>query len=270
MVEAAIVNHTTSLFAELALRSLLTSVAAGPIEFDLRVTVVDNHSTDDVDALRDVVQECGARFELSRWPAADADFNTHGDVLRDFVVSRPSADYFLLVDSDIDFESDQAVQTMVAELVTDQTLWAVQARFSSAEVREEGSSLDIWAGRPFEAMLGNWVWDEDSRVPVKGTIHRRCHPGATLVRNSDFFLGLAHRVGFSSAVVIGGDPDVGGFFDTFGLTSAVMAAAGYRYALSVVRTHHFFMASYDKVHVAAREWDCRQRLKRFDTARPGA
>lgn len=179
------------------------------------------------------------------------------------MLARPDADFYLLVDSDIDFESEAAVQTMLAELEADSTLWAVQARFSSAETREEGSSLDIWAGRPFEVMLGNWSWDEEARVPVKGTIHRRCHPGATLVRNTELLRGLAEHIGFSSLVNIAGDPDVGGFFDTFGIASAAMAAAGYRYALSSVRVHHFFMASYDKVHVAAREWDARQRLKRL-------
>jgi hypothetical protein len=266
VVETAIVNHNTSLFAELALRSLVASVASEDGQCDLRITIVDNHSDDDVAPLITAADDLGADFALSRWPAAEAAFNTHGDVLRDFVLARPEADFYLLVDSDIDFESDRAMQTMLGELDSDGRLWAVQARFSSAEAREHGASLDIWAGRPFEATLGDWIWDEDSRVPVRGTIHPRCHPGATLVRNSELFQGLAHRVGFSSAVVIAGDPAVGGFFDTFGLTSAAMAAAGHRYDLSDVRCHHFFMASYDKVHVVAREWDCRRRLERFGRA----
>lgn len=263
VVEAAIVNHNTSLFAELALRSLLASFESGDQSCDLRVTVVDNHSTDDVEPLLEVAKDADVMFQLSRWPATEATFNTHGDVLRDFVLARPDADFYLLVDSDIDFETPAAVQVMLAELLDDASLWAVQTRFSSAESKEEGSSLDIWAGRPFEATLGNWSWDETSRVPVSGVIHRRCHPGATLVRNSGLFQGIAHRIGFSSLVVIAGDPEVGGFYDTFGMTSAAMEAAGYRYDLSQARAHHFFMASYDKVHIAAREWDCRQRLRRF-------
>ena len=263
VVEAAIINHNTSLFAELALRSLLASVEDGDQNCDLRITVVDNHSTDDLDALVDTAKDKGAQFERSRWPASEATFNTHGDVLRDFVLARRDADFYLLVDSDIDFETPAALQTMLAELQEDASLWAVQARFSSVESKDEGSSLDIWAGRPFEVTLENWSWDETSRVPVSGVIHRRCHPGATLVRNSELFQGVANRIGFSSLVVIAGDSDVGGFYDTFAMASAAMEAAGYRYDLSQARAHHFFMANYDKVHVAAREWDCRQRLRRF-------
>jgi hypothetical protein len=47
------------------------------------------------------------------------------------------------------------------------------------------------------------------------------------------------------------------------MVSTVMGAVGYRYALSEVLVHHFFTASYDKVHVAAREADARRRLERF-------
>lgn len=81
IVYAAIVNHNTSLFAELALRSLVASVGAGDRECDLRITVLDNHSTDDVESLLAAANEASASFELTRWPAADATFNTHGDVL---------------------------------------------------------------------------------------------------------------------------------------------------------------------------------------------
>jgi glycosyltransferase involved in cell wall biosynthesis len=263
VVEAVIVNHNTSLFAELALRSLVASVDQGKDVCDLHITVVDNHSTDDTSTLRDVIDATGATFELSRWPAVEGGPNTHGDVLRDFVLAHPGADYFLFVDSDIDWESPAAVQTMIAELDADPTRWAVQARFTSAEAKETDSSLDIWAGREFKTQLVDWSWDPDSKVPVEGTIHRRVHPGATLVRNTALFRGVADHVGFSSLVVIAADPEMGGFHDTFGMASAVHRAAGFEYALSAVRVHHFFMASYDKVHVAAREWDCRQRLARF-------
>ena len=266
-VEAVIVNHNTSLFAELALRSLHASIEAGPELPGLRLTVLDNHSTDSQEGLLDAVKAAGANFELSRWPAKEAQLNTHGDVLRDFVLGHPDPDYYLFIDSDIDFETQVAAQTMVDELEADPGLWAVQARFSSTEAREPGASLDIWAGRDYRVVLGEFDfgegWRDDSRTAVTGTIHRRCHPGATLVRNSDLFQGLAAGIGFSSAVMIAADPAIGGFYDTFGLVSAGMGAAGYHYGLSSVRVHHFFMASYDQVHVVAREADCRRRLSRF-------
>ena len=173
------------------------------------------------------------------------------------------ADYYLFVDSDIDFETEAAPQIMLGELEAAPEQWAVQARFSWNEGQEPGSSLDIWAGRPFEVTLSPWGWEESQRAPIKGTVHARCHPGATLVRNSPLFQELVRRVGFASMVVIAGDTEIGGFHDTLGMVSTVMAAAGYRYGLSKVMVHHFFMASYDQVHVVAREVDARRRLERF-------
>ena len=264
LIEAVIVNHNTSLFAELALRSLVATSGEPGEPYRLAVTVMDNHSADDTGPLVDAVLELGAQFQLSRWPAAGVNLNSHGDVLRDFVLARPEADYFLFIDSDIDFESDRPLAVMLAELAEDPNLWAVQARFSSVERREgEGASLDIGAGRPFRASIGEWVWDETSKVPVSGIGHARCHPGATLIRNSQLFQGVARHVGFSSLVVIAADPEVAGFHDTLGMASAAFAGFGSRYALSAARVHHFFMASYDRVHIEAREVDARNRLARF-------
>lgn len=67
-MEAAIVKHNTSLFAELALRSLLASFEGGYQSCDLRVTVVDNHSTDDVEPRLDVAKDAGVMFQLSSGP----------------------------------------------------------------------------------------------------------------------------------------------------------------------------------------------------------
>src|SRR5689334_17713044 len=129
LVRAVIVNHNTSLFSELALRSLLGSHASDRA-IDLDVTVADNHSSDPhVSQLRAACDELGSRFELSRWPVDGSTVNTHGDVLRDFVLAHPDADHFLFVDCDIDFEEAGAVTTMLEDLDADDTLWCVQARF---------------------------------------------------------------------------------------------------------------------------------------------
>src|SRR2546425_12064280 len=107
MIEAVIVNHNTSAFAELCLRSLRASEdrAVG-----MRVTVADNDSDDDgVGALRDAAAECGARFERSRWPYSESTVNTHGDVLRDFVLGSPDALYYLFLDADVVFTQRHSV-----------------------------------------------------------------------------------------------------------------------------------------------------------------
>ena len=265
LVDAIIVNHDTSMFSELALRSLVASTAAGSETCRLHITVVDNHSSDDgLPSLRGAIDELGATFELSRWPIATRTLNTHGDVLRDFVLAHPEADHYLFVDCDIDFDTDAVTQTMLDELVADDSLWAIQARFSSVEAKYgEGSSLDIWAGRPIEVVAAEWSWDPDSRMPIMGSIKPRCHPGATLVRNAPILRRVAEGIGFHCALTMSQDTGLAGFYDTLGLASAVMTAASYRYTLSSAVVHHFFNASYDDVHVAARERDCRARLARF-------
>jgi hypothetical protein len=268
LVRAVIVNHNTSLFSELAVRSLIRSHEADRGEIDLDVTVVDNHSSDEhLGPLRAACDELGASFELSRWPADDKLLNTHGDVLRDFVLADERADHFLFVDCDIDFEEAGAVSTMLDDLTSDEELWAVQARFRWTEENNgRDTSLDIWAGRPIDLRVGRAIDRWDDVTAFGGTIQRRCHPGATLIRNTDLFRGVAGIVGFSCAVRMSADPDHAGFLDTLGLASAAMGAHGYRYGLSRTTVHHFFMASYDDEHVAAREADARERLNRFATS----
>ena len=130
VVEAVIVNHNTSLFSTLALRSL---AASAPVSCDMRITVMDNHSDDaDVDDLRSAVDQVGSAFVRSRWPAATGDVNTHGDVLRDLVLSHSAADYFLFVDCDIDFDKPATVDTMPAARLFD-TLG-----LASAEAQSQG------------------------------------------------------------------------------------------------------------------------------------
>jgi len=100
VIEACIVNHNCSQFSELALRSLVaTNRGAG-----VHVSVVDNHSTDPgVDALREATDALGARFVLARWPAESARVNSHGEVLRDFVLDHSGAEFYLFVDADVVF-----------------------------------------------------------------------------------------------------------------------------------------------------------------------
>lgn len=262
-IEAVIVNHDTSLFSELALRSLWALGTAAP----LRVTVSDNHSSDaDLASLQAACRELGAAFEPTRWPVAEKRVNTHGDVLRDFVSAGPDADYYLFVDCDIDFDEPDVVGTMLDDLGSDPALWAVQARFRSTERSHgEGASLDIWAGRPISVHVGaDWGSGMDERpLGVVGHIYPRVHPGCTLVANTPAFRRAVETVGLACAVIISQDEGAGGFLDTMGLASAAMTVAGYRYALSRATVHHFFNASYDDKHVAAREADCRERLARF-------
>lgn len=269
-VEAVIVNHNTSPFAELVLRSLAASHGAG--RADLRITVRDNHSDDDgLDRLRDAAAALGASFERTRYPAASTPLNSHGDVLRDFVRDHPDTDHFLFVDCDIDVEEPGTVDRMLEDLDADGSRWAVQARFRTAEARRPGGTDDVNAGgQPVQIdLLRRDASGTVDRYPVDGRVQPRCHPGATLVRNTPTFRRLADTIGFSTAAVISADPVVGGFHDTFGLATTVMAVHGLTHGLSDATVHHFFCVSYDAEKRAASLVECERRLARFGPPRTG-
>ncbi len=102
LIRACIVNHNTSEFAELALRSLAATHGARLSSGQLRITVMDNHSTDQ--GLPDLIAACdqlGAEFAHSHWPAASSKINSHGDVMRGFVAAHSAATHFLFVDADV-------------------------------------------------------------------------------------------------------------------------------------------------------------------------
>ena len=242
LIEAVIVNHNTSPFAELCLRSLMAT--GGARGRALRVTVADNHSTDDgVVALRDAAAELGAAFELTRWPVSTATTITHGDVLRDFVLSRREAPYFLFLDADIVFLHDNTVGTMLRELESSAKSWAVQARYVSPERRLAGSTLDMGAGDPqvIDAGFPGTTW----RWTVRGTGKRRLHPGCALVANSEALLHTADMLGFGTFAGLSQDESIAGYYDTLAVASAVMATHGLGYELSSRLVVHYFNVSYD-------------------------
>ena len=189
VVEAVVVNHNTSLFAELALRSLAACHAGSPDACVLRVTVRDNHSSDNgLEDLKDAALALDVPLELSAWPATGAAVNTHGDVLRDFLLEHGEADYFPFVDADIDFDEPSTVAVMLEEISADAGLWAVQARVRWLEEnRGKGASLNIWTGRPVDLKVATSVTGWDQVQQIRGQIRPRVHPGCTLVRNIERF-----------------------------------------------------------------------------------
>jgi hypothetical protein len=94
-IEACIVNHETSPFAELALRSFAHMHRRPPADLTVSLTIVDNHSQDEgFGDLETAAAEIGVPIVRSRWPAREARCNTHGDVLRDFVLDHRETDMF--------------------------------------------------------------------------------------------------------------------------------------------------------------------------------
>lgn len=211
----------------------------------MRVTVADNHSSDDgIRPLRAAVAELDAEFELTRWPAHQATTITHGDVLRDFVLARRETAYFLFLDADIVFIQRNTVATMLSELQSSPDAWAVQARYVSPERRRQGGSLDMGAGDAQELDAGfpgsRWRWT------VRGSGQRRLHPGCALVANSEALLRTVEMLGLGTFAGLSQDESVAGYYDTMAIASAVMATHGLRYALSSASVVHYFNVSYDE------------------------
>jgi hypothetical protein len=264
VIEACIVNHNTSPFAELALRSLAATHLSSSAPARLRITVIDNHSEDGgVLALKAAAAEIGAAFYNSGWPTSSSWVNSHGDVLRAFVRERPDADYYLFVDSDVVFDTPGCVWTMLDEAVAHPDVWAIQARFRSTE-QDDGadSSLDIWAGQEQRVWVGMRESTGPHDYPIAGTRKGRCHPACALVVNSEDFRRVAEIVGLSGAIIVSQDPLLAGFHDTLGLASQVMSVLRLRYILSEIAVIHFFYVSYerDPAMAAAKLEECMRHL----------
>jgi hypothetical protein len=259
VIDACIVNHNTSSFAELALRSLM---ATNDVK-DLRVTVIDNESTDEgLAALVSAAEALGARFSMSSWPSASTTVNSHGEVLRDFVLAASDdTEGFLFVDADIVFTEPGVVEVLRSELAAD-SVWAVQTRYQwSEDAFGPGGSLDVAAGVPVRVSTLIETDSTSFGSNFAGQFSRRVHPGCTLIRNSPTFRSVAEHVRFSASVIISSDPTWAGPHDTMALASHTMQTHGLQYVLSRATVLHYFGVSYPSAEGKDRKTrDCAELL----------
>lgn len=261
LVEACIVNHNSSEFTELALRTLVATHDRRIRGGELRITVLDNHSTDDGLAdLRAAAQDLAVAWELSPWPAAESAVNSHGDVLRAFALAHEDASHLWFLDCDVTFTQPDCLGIMLADLAAEPDLWAVQARFHWLEQHQgPGASLDIWAGRRHE------LWASIGLPPARsfpGVHKRRCHPACTLIANTPVFRRVADIIGLSAGLILSADERFAGFADTLGPASLALETHGLRYALSDAVVGHYHGVTYhDPANpVDTKRAECRQRL----------
>lgn len=256
-------NHNTSAFSELCLRSLVATHPPGQGELQLHVTVADNHSTDDgVDNLRTAALELGAEFELTPWPASTTPLNSHGDVLRRFVLREQEASYFLFLDCDIVFTSLGTVGRMCADLAMRPRWWALQAAFHWVEEhRGIGASLDIGKGSFQEVAEVRDPSGELIARNLSGLGKGRAHPGCTLVKPLPAVLATANEIGFGCAFSLSTDPRLAGYYDTLSLATHVLATHGLGYGLSREKVIHYFNVSYESGSLTESKLaDCQRRL----------
>lgn len=219
-IEAVSVNHNTSAYMELMLRSLFATHPPGP---PLAVTIFDNASTDDRRGLEAFAAQMDVPIIQSGWTTESRN-NSHGEVLRRFVLDRPGCTHFLFLDADVCFVQPSTIGVMLDELDRAESAFGIGARMSwdgvdeiPARVRDDNP--DVYSGR--------------------------LHPCCALIPNTPLFRRVVETIGLSCVQYLWADRDE--YLDTFTLMTRVLATHGLRHVRSSAMVLHFFCVSY--------EWD---------------
>lgn len=212
------VNHNTSAYAELALRSLFVQNPG----VDLALTVYDNDSTDDQSGLLAAAAQHRVSVVRSGFPT-DTPGNSHGEVLRRFVLepAERDAELLLFLDTDVCFTRPGTLATLAASLAADPRLFGVGPRMS---------------------------WDGQTRLPADveanpGLYRNRLHPCCALVANTTVFRSVADHLGLSGAKLL--HADHAEELDTFELMTRAMRTHGLRHlVVDDALVMHAFAVSY--------------------------
>src|SRR5438067_787902 len=97
---------------ELMLRSLF---ARHPADLPLALTVFDNTSTDDMTGVRAFAAERGVALLTSGFNTTGGN-NSHGEILRRYVLDNPACTHYLFLDADVMFLEENTLGRMVDEL----------------------------------------------------------------------------------------------------------------------------------------------------------
>ncbi len=171
-IEAVTVNHNTSRYAELMLRSLYAKHSPG---LPLSVTLYDNVSTDDTAALEAFARSKGVAAQQSGFSTQTLN-NSHGEILRRFVLEHPTCDYYLFLDADACFIEEDTLGTMQRELDADPAAFGVGPRLS-------------WDGL---TEMPEQVRKNNPDIPPA-----RLHPCCALVKNTPLFRAVVEEIGLS-------------------------------------------------------------------------
>jgi hypothetical protein len=216
-IEAVTVNHNTSRYMELMLRSLF---AHHPGQLDLSLSVLDNASTDDMSELKAYVQSKGLSIEQTGFTTNTRN-NTHGEILGKFVLDHPDCTYYLFLDADVCFLEDNTIGTMLQELEDREDVFGIGPRMS-------------WDGAV--------EIPPDARKENPDICDARLHPCCALIKNTPLFRLVVKEVGLSSAKYLSAEGEE--ILDTFKLMTRVMKTHGLKHVISSRMVLHFFCVSY--------------------------
>ncbi|MGE5222206.1 MAG: hypothetical protein ACM3PY_07205 [Omnitrophica WOR_2 bacterium] len=213
-IQAVAVNHNTSGYSELLLRSLFTH---HPDELDISVTVYDNDSQDDRSSLDDFASTRGIPILPSGF-AIQTKWNSHGEVLSRFVQEHPESSYLLFLDTDVCFLENDTLPMMLEELQKDEKAFGINPRITSNA----------------ESEIPREYWSV--------VYNSRLHPCCALVKNTDIFQRVVKEVGLSCIQYLWARGEE--YFDTFRLMTQVMKTHGFQAIRSTTMVQHFFSVSY--------------------------
>ena len=255
-VKAVAVDHETSRFSELMIRSFCdTQRYSMDIEFTLiRRSIMES----------DLPKIPGMNIRIVKSPFQSERVNTHGENLSWFVTSNADCDFYLFLDSDIVFIQKDTLQLLISELEADPSLFAVQARLSKdGLVEQDGGSEEVETGGKFinyqistqrEAVD---IGQPFRRDPHEMLFRERVHPCCCLVRNTQIFRAICAEVGLSVATLELSTAVVA--HDTLGLLTTIMKILGYGYRISNAMVIHYGGGSYKPTTDILQ--DCERRLE---------
>jgi hypothetical protein len=216
-IEAVTVNHNTSRYMELMLRSLF---ARHPSSLDLSVTIFDNVSQDDATGLRAYAESKGIPIVQSGF-TTETENNSHGEVLSRFVLEHPDCTHYLFLDPDVCFLEDNTLDVMMEELEGTTGAFGIGPRMSWDGVDEI---------------------PEEVRKANPDICDARLHPCCALVKNTRVFRRVVEEIGLSCVKHLWADGDE--YLDTFKLMTKVMRTHGLKHIISSRVVLHFFCVSY--------------------------
>ncbi len=261
-IHAVTVNHNTSLFCELMLRSLFASHRAN---FPLSMTVMDNASTDDTTILQAYCQAQGIPFRQSGFTTEPGQPNTHGEILRAYILEHPDCTHYLFIDPDVWFLKQGTLNTMLTELERDTRAFGIAPRFSpEGEHENHMPSGNAHTGEAFILDATIKLAEQEDfppRMQTRAVLQPRLHPFCALVKNTSSFRRVVESVGLSPALTVA--VREGLFWDTFGLATAVMATHGQLALLSTAMVGHFFCVSYDEYRLEEKRKQCKEMLGNY-------
>jgi hypothetical protein len=237
-IAAVSVNHNTSAYMELMLRSLF---AQHPEELDLRLSIYDNASTDDTYTLIAFLHSRSLELVQTGF-STQTQNNSHGEILGRFVLEHPDPTHYLFLDADVCFIEDNTLQTMLEELEGNDQAFGIGPRMS---------------------------WDGVVEIPMEARQENpdicdaRLHPGCALVKNTALFRSIVEEVGLVSAKILWAEREE--IADTFKMMTRVMKTHGLKHILSTKMVLHFFCVSY--IWEATKHWNEAKAQRRDELLR---